>query len=190
MLPRHSGGIHLMPLQRNELKLAQLPYQILQGLLSCFGSLKRFTVDERVCHKDSGILLQITHTNTGTQNLLYFHFTNPLVSCQRSNEHYYGFIAGYLFSPTGNCIADISMCGWPKGKSGSGFKFFSVWSSKSYNQPGQVRNHSSNKVMEMKLICSSNMNIVPQVTNTNVCVNASASLGCRTFGLCRSPHFN
>lgn len=26
------------------LKLTELPYQILQGLLSCFGSLKRFTV--------------------------------------------------------------------------------------------------------------------------------------------------
>lgn len=53
-----------MPLQRNEFKLAQLPYQILQGLLSCFGSLKRFTVEERVCRKDSGFLQHITHTNT------------------------------------------------------------------------------------------------------------------------------
>lgn len=48
MLPTHSSGIHLMPLQRDEFKLAQLPYQILQGLLSCLGSLKRFTVEERV----------------------------------------------------------------------------------------------------------------------------------------------
>lgn len=62
MLPRDSGTIHLMPLQRNEFKLAQLPYQILQGLLSCFGSLKRFTVEERVHHKDSGILIQIMLT--------------------------------------------------------------------------------------------------------------------------------
>lgn len=71
MHPRHPTGIHLMLLQRNECKLAQLPYQILQGLLSCFGSLKRFTVEERDGHKEIGILPQITHTNTKSQNLLF-----------------------------------------------------------------------------------------------------------------------
>lgn len=36
---------------KNLLKLAQLPYQILQGRLSCFGSLKRFTVEEKRMHQ-------------------------------------------------------------------------------------------------------------------------------------------
>lgn len=44
------------------LALARFPYQIFQGLLSCLGSLKRFTVEERECHTDSGILQTELHT--------------------------------------------------------------------------------------------------------------------------------
>lgn len=97
MHPRHPTGIHLMLLQRNECKLAQLPYQILQGLLSCFGSLKRFTVEERDGHKEIGILPQITHTNTNKHKITKsFVFIEPSynhpASCQRSNEHCVGFV--------------------------------------------------------------------------------------------------
>ncbi len=75
MLPRQSWGIYLMPAQRNEFKLAQLPYQIFQGLLSCFGSLKRFTTKERMCNKDI--------TQTSTEEYDINQIESPAFSCNQ-----------------------------------------------------------------------------------------------------------